>query len=455
MKPLSTLFLFSLMLASCSRELPQPEYTYIRNVQTSLKDDMQSADYADLDFTRSVLTKVDSAGLYLLRVPYKGKTVGTDFVLVKTDKEGRVEMGKIIHLEGKTIEDGEGVVKRHQFDGSVAISTLDRKTTIHSPIRNGFIEAFHGNTRSQRTESLMPSGETLPEVVVVAYINNDSGLSYSEWCYLQSFFYDGDGSSSGDYYGSLDGGGGGGSYGSSGYSGGSGSDGGYYYSEGGVVLDPPILIDFETDINKSAIDLERYLRCFDLIPDAGAICSIEIFADIPVDSDPNKLFNWDTESPGHSFLQIKKSNGSQSAVQNIGFYPNKTWKTLLTTAPIEGKFVDNSGHEFNASFKMNVSAEHLKSILTEIQSLARFIQYDIDEYNCTDFALDVFNKIRTNKITIPMYDIPGGTAAGGPRTPQGLYNQLKSWKESGHPEAQNINITGYKGWVAQSIGPCN
>lgn len=452
MKHLSTLLVLTLLLASCKKEITPSQTPYVQNVQAALKESMQESDFMALDFSRPVLTKVDSVGLYLLRVPFKNKALRNDFVLLKTDKNGRMERGKMVHLEGRSTEFGEGGVKKRRFDGQITISSLDRKAVLHSRITNGFVEAFHGSANT-RTESLMPSssGETLPEVVVVASYNN-YGISFSDWCYLQSFFYDsygGGGSYSGGYYGSLDGGGGG-------YGGGSGSSGGDYdYYNGGVELDPPIYIDYETDISKSPIDLESYLRCFDQIPDAGATCSIEIYADIPVDSDPYKLFELSNQSPGHTFIQIKKSNGTQSAIQNIGFYPQSDWKSILTNAPIDGKFVDNGMHEFNASIKMSVSPENFKSILTEIRYLARFIKYDIDEYNCTDFALDVFNKIRTGKLEIPMYHIPGGMAAGGTRTPQGLYNKLQEMKSGGSSEAANITIGNNKNWVAYSSGACN
>ncbi len=96
----------------------------------------------------------------------------------------------------------------------------------------------------------------------------------------------------------------------------------------------------------------------------------------------------------------------------------------------EGKFSDNGGHEFNVSLKMDLTAAQLQTVLTKIRSLVRFVRYDIDEYNCTDFALDVFNELRTNKLTIPLYDVPGGMTAAGTSTPQGLYNQLKAMKQS-------------------------
>ena len=61
--------------------------------------------------------------------------------------------------------------------------------------------------------------------------------------------------------------------------------------------------------------------CFENIPDEGAICSIELFADVPVNSDPMVGFNLQTGSPGHTFLQLHKQNGKYGVIQNIGFYP--------------------------------------------------------------------------------------------------------------------------------------
>src|SRR3712207_6707233 len=84
---------------------------------------------------------------------------------------------------------------------------------------------------------------------------------------------------------------------------------------------PVMAVDFEKQDDESPINIDQFVRCFDAIPDAGATCSIEILSDIPVDSDPNKIFSFDSRSPGHTFLNIRKSNGSQSASQNIGFYP--------------------------------------------------------------------------------------------------------------------------------------
>jgi len=60
----------------------------------------------------------------------------------------------------------------------------------------------------------------------------------------------------------------------------------------------------------------------------------------------------------------------------------------------------------------------------------------------------------SNPLEIPKYDIPGGIAVNGTNTPQGLFNELKSMQASG-VEAENITIPGFKGFVADSNGPCN
>jgi hypothetical protein len=445
MKQFLPIAIFLVAALSCKREKVADD-VYIDTVKKELIDSVSEKVYSRLNFDQAFLSRVDSVGLFILRIPFKGSAMDKDFIVLRTDLKGRISEGRLIHLDGKDIEVGQGRIKRRTFEGTITISSLKEMTLINSEIVEGYVKAFHKKQFATRTGS-MQAPDVLPEVVIVTYVNN-VGVSYSDWIALQSFFRsDGNGDyTSGNYYGAVGGGGGG-------IGGGDGIGGNN--KESGFFTSPTIQVDVETFVNNPAIDLAAYLKCFENIPDFGATCSIEIFSDIPVDSDPNKLFDLSTQSPGHTFLQLKKSNNDQHALQSIGFYPKTNWQSIITTAPVEGKFVDNGGHEFNASFKMNLSPQEFQSVVTEIKYLARSIMYDIDEYNCTDFSLDVFNKVRTKKLEIPMYDIPGGLAAAGTRTPQGLYHKLKEMKDQGDPESMNINIGFSKGWVAYSDGPCN
>jgi hypothetical protein len=440
----------ALLITGCRKDLIPSSDSYVETVKQGLKDSLSATDFLSLDFTRALRSKVDSVNLHLLRIPLKGKTFTEDFVIVKTNIKGLIERGKIVHQEGKVTEYEVGSVKRKKWDGSIRISSLDRKTVLTSPIENGYITALHSNMNARST--LVAPDNVMPEVIITYIISKaGGGYSWSSWMNLQSYFYDNGGGSWGNYYGSWDEGGGGSGGGSTGSGDGNPNGGG---NGDGPANDNTILVDFETYDENPEIDIEKYINCFSNIPDAGATCSIELFTDIPVDSDPNKIFDIGTRSPGHTFIQIKKSNGNQSAIQNIGFYPKSGFKTILTNAPVDGKFVDNGMHEYNASLFKSLNPEALNSTLVKIQQLARFIKYDVDDYNCTDFALDVFNKTGYN-INIPLYDIPGNYPSTGTRMPVGVYNKLRHLKTTNDPQAAYINMDFQKGFTANSSGPCN
>lgn len=445
--------LAALIFASCKKESTNHSFKneFPSKIKAVLKDSLAHADFASLDYSRAVATRIEDQKIVLIRIPFGSKNISEDFVLVQTDENWTVEKGRIIHIEGKAVQSGDGQRPKYHFNGDIRITALNRKPLTESSIEKGYIVS---RSNSEPLMTAPPSMEdpyiTLPEVIVVSsYSSGGGGISYSTWISLTSFMGN-SGGGGGGYYTSSDpsysgGGGGGGSY-----SGGSGGTGG-----GTVATQPTISVDYETVEDKSPIDLQKFINCFSAVPDAGAQCTIEIFTDIPVDSDPKKFFNWDNQSPGHTFIQIKKSNGSNSVMQNIGFYPNKNWKTILSPTAIDGKFVNNGQHEFNASIKMSVSPANFQSMLNYIYYLSRYVKYDIDDYNCTDWALQVFNLTRSDKLVIPKYKIPGGATPAGTNTPQGLYQKLTEMKNSNHVDSKNITTGIVKGWVANSKGPCN
>lgn len=448
MKHLSIFIIITVALVACRKDLERAGAILPEGLIAQLKDSLQPDEFAAADFSNAVrfTTENDSS---FIRVPVD---VGKDrnvhsFLLLLMKGEGKLITGRSI-----TIDIGDRPTKNSEaVNGTISVNWLSGASIFKSDIGSGYIEALHPVNRSKRNRATglsltapvhpAPEYEELPEVVVIGIRSTYNDYSYGHWMNFASMFGNSGGSG---YYGSV-------------APPSRGGDGGGSGSSFDVPpTDVPLIeIDFERDHLNPAIDVAQYLKCFSQIPDAGASCSIEIMADIPVDSDPNKLLNWQTGSPGHVFLQIGKTNGSRSITQNIGFYPKDGWKVTLTPAPVPGKFVDNAYHEFNASLKMALTPEQLRSVISEIIYLARFVRYDVDEYNCADFALDVFNKVRADKLVIPKYDVPGGLTADGTSTPQGIYNTLKERQRLGGPEATNIKIPGVKGWAGASQGPCN
>lgn len=448
MKTSLTIALFLFVLASCKKESsPASNDQYLVKVKKGLTDSLPASTYQNLDFDRLVLNRVDSIGLYAVRIPFKAKSVAEDFVIVKTNREGEVKRGQIIHLEVAVSDTGRGNLRPKSISGSIRIHSLTGTEEVNSPIRNGYITAFHSQLAQRTSVELAP--DRLPEVVITGIRYLDGGFSFSMWCMVESFFMDyggGGGGSWGGYYGSLDG--------SDPWSGGGGGPtGGGSPSGGGSPNTPTILIDYENQDENPAIDIQKYIDCFNAVPDAGATCSVEIFSDIPLDNDPNAFYDFSTGSPGHTFIKISKDNGSQHVTQNIGFYPKPGYKAI-TFLPTLGKLVNNAGHEFNASLSMSITPGQLSTVLNQLLQQPNQ-SYDLADYNCTDWALAIFNSVRATPLEIPRFPIIGMYSASNASTPQGLYKKLQQMKAGNDPEQGNITIGIVKGYAGGSNGPCN
>lgn len=435
--------------ASCQKEIQLPRKNDYPELKQSLLENLSAPDYNALDFSR--VSRSVYGDVTLLRVPFKKKQIDEAFVLVDVDAKGKIKRGRIVQL---TRSD-----KKETFNGSLVLKNLKGEIIEEASIINGYRQRDKAMTRTMVVQP-DPYVE-LPEVVIVStYPSGGGGISWGTWMSLTSFFQSGTGGSGDGSAWYSGGGGGGGSYG--GGSPGGSTGGGTSnqppnpdpYGPVDVIDDDMIMIDFESQYADPAIDLDKYLRCFDKIPDAGSTCKITIHADVPVNSDPTKIMDWSTGSPGHTWIRIEKTGAGNSgtASQHIGFYPKTGWKTTITDAPLDGKFVDNSNHEFNASYEVTVSPENLRSAIMRIRQL-RSVRYDIDDYNCTDWAIQVWRTAVSPGIwfDIPRFHMPGSLSPNGTSTPQGLYVKIKELAGAG-VQGANVPLVG---WAGNSTGPCN
>ena len=466
MKHLILLLAFTmLIMVSCKKEFSGniEETIYLKNVKSSLKDSLNAGDYADLDFTGVVKTHIDSGNVMLLRIPFKQKNIANDFVLLQTDDRGNCLKGRIVRINGT-------INKNHQYNGAIIIAGLRRNELIESNITNGYIDAFlpQAMQKSSLPEPypVVPYYPwiTLPEVIVVSSYSS-GGISWSDWYSLLGFFNSGAGGGGGSGYYS-----GSGVEGAGGHGGGSGSGTGGGGTNGGggtIVIDEVIEFEAEYIYGLPGVDITKMFKCFDNVPSAGANYKIKLCSDLPSNNNPGVSANFSAVSGGHTFLTITKTNGSSSVTQSFGFYPKRMPSFWDPISPVASEMKDNGVQEINASIEMNITESHF-TIIKQKAITWSTKKYELADYNCSDYAIDIFNSIRSNPLTIPGYQIilPGSTnpwnPAGGSvtitinKSPQMLFLKLKEMKNGNSSEASNIRIDQSHNYRAPvSKGECN
>ena len=431
MKKIAYILAASFFLFACKKvELANPVSKNLSSILLFLNDSLSVQDYKRVDFSSLQQTKLkDQSTLFCFNFTSADST--NEFIVLKVDAIGKISKGRILKING-TIDTSKG---KTTYKGAIVIQNLHRQDLMNSRIINGYIQAYHTTKTNINLEGSNSfelnsacSDCTLPEVIVSSSYNN-GGISWITWMNLMGLF---DTSSSNQYM-SIDYGGGGGGGG------------------GDASLGNVITIDTETPENKPAVDSKKYIDCFGSIPDAGATYVITIATDIPVDGDPSKLFNWSDYTPGHCYIELYKA-GSRGGIisQNIGFYPNTSWKSV-GGGNITSKIVDDAGHEYNARYSITVSASQFQAALTAAQNNSNN-DYNIATFNCTDFALGVFNAAGGN-LSVPKYQIPGyPNRTTGSNTPQGLYNAISNLGAAGK---KNIETNSNKAYGGTSHGPCN
>lgn len=438
MKHLIVTTVIVLFLFSCQKEMNLSTSNYanssnlfFQNVKEKLKDSLSADDYGSMDTTRLYKSKDAQSDGCFVRIGLLGKEMATDFILLKTDTLGHIRAGKIVHVDKDNL-----IANKTGFGGHFSIASLKRKNTIVKSIVNGKFKSVRSGTDLLEEEA--PVGEQdLPDVVVTSY--STDGSFEGDWYCFNGFYDD------------FGGGGGGGSY-TYGNSGGGGSG-----NNASTNNDKTIDIEIEPDDN-DPIKVEDYIKCFSTIPDANATYKITLLSDIPVNGDPSKIFNWNTNSPGHSFIQLNKSNGNQSVQQNIGFYPQIGWKSLSDFS-VDSKIVDNAGHEFNASLSLTINSSQFQAALNKIQAISGN-DYNLTTWNCTDFALSVFNAASPRPLSIPQLVIPTSeypmpATETFSNTPQGLYEEIQSLQSSHSTLYGTTDIPPICSHVGGSHGSCN
>ena len=150
---------------------------------------------------------------------------------------------------------------------------------------------------------------------------------------------------------------------------------------------------------------------------------------------------------GHTFVTLTKTNSNgESITQVMGFYPVNSLYAGSTLS-VASMIVNDQNHKYNASYTINVNSSKFQNALNQAINLSSN-NYNLLSFNCTDFALGVFNagggnlNIMPNIYTLFYFNQPTFT-------PISLYLKLKNLSNSGDSNA-NIGISN----AASSHGPC-
>ncbi len=185
---------------------------------------------------------------------------------------------------------------------------------------------------------------------------------------------------------------------------------------------------YELTVIADSIKLASRFNCFNSVPDnAATIYKATLYAELADKDRPGALLSTSL-TPGHTFVTITKTNGTNTVSETFGFYPKSSMKASIQV-PTKSMMVDNQGHDYNASLAITINATQFTSMInTAITKAQR--DYNMTGYNCTNYALDVFNQGMSTPLYVPS-NIGTLTGFNYGKTPSGVYETIKNMQATG------------------------
>ncbi len=172
--------------------------------------------------------------------------------------------------------------------------------------------------------------------------------------------------------------------------------------------------------------------------DEHARYSISLCADIPHDKDPDRVVY--RKEPGHVFVILEKKDplsSPQTITQVFGFYPRRPASSLVFKN-VRCRILDNGNRQYNAALVKELTATEFLFILEKAQALAAR-KYNINKYNCYDYALQLFNSFQGID-TLPVRHIKFPFIFGRGGSPCALYRDLEKLRRDSSAWAPHIRI---------------
>jgi hypothetical protein len=425
MKQFSLIFFaFPFLLFSCNKNIYDDNFqtnsgNKINFITDTIKKvanlSLNESQLNSYDWTKPICFKLKNDSLIFI---IKNKVTEGEFLIVQNTEKG-YDLNKI------------EIIKSNNYL-TILNESVKNKNKVEKLFLNGkFVDTDKLNIKSnsvEKTKSNFIGGNTLPEVVVTGYLNNNTFTDFYSlyWLFNQNPLYY-------NVYIPITA-----SYSSSGPT---------------YIIDYQIAyeIEFDDRLTRNNVNIQKLKNCFDQISSTGATYKLDLCTDIPINTRPD--YNLLVSKPGHAFLQITKSNQNTSITRSFGFYPDaQNFNTLLDQ--VNSVIKEDNSHEFNAKISMDLNESQFQYFMNYSYNLSILKnQYNIQSYNCVNYALDCFNSVRNSAYKINA-DYVSITDLFNGKTPSSLYRRLESMKNNNfNGEANNISI----GTSSSSIssGQCN
>lgn len=420
-------WIFIVLIAGCQKaRLDSANATMVNPnltaIQRLLRDSAGGQTIQLLDFGHPIIATRDSGKTYLVRIPFKVIASDQRFFLFKTNSSLTPTSSALIALTRDSSE-ADSPFSIFGFNGHISKDYLNGAIDYSSSVTNGYIQTRHSKQVAIARED-DPVVE-LPEIIIYAPDED----YYANWDAILT-----------------DGGGSGGDAGFSSAAVQSSSAGGS--ANLSYVNSYSFDVASELQASKPAINLPTYMTCFGLITAADATYTATLYVRIPNPANPAVMWNPLTGNVGHTFIGLSKSGGGQTINQYVGFYAS-CGVCAVTGSYVKSKMVDNSGHPYDASLTLQLTASQFATLTTEME-YESINEYALGEYNCANYAVECFNSVLPGSLDIPDMSIPGQSPG---ITPNGLYMALENLPANS-PEGQ-VNKYGSDQTAGTGHGACN
>lgn len=174
--------------------------------------------------------------------------------------------------------------------------------------------------------------------------------------------------------------------------------------------------------------------------------SITLCGDVPDNERPMKVYF--KKEPGHVFLVLTMEDTVchfEPRSQVFGFYPQRPVSSVIFKN-VRCKMMDNGNRIYDVKIEKDLSASEFDLVLENAVVFAQK-KYNLNRYNCYDYALNVFNcfsgieKIPVNRVRFPFIAGKGGS-------PVCLFRDLRKLYEEGSWWAPYIDFGSFKAPVS-------